>query len=66
MSSKNFTTLRPKADKLDLGKKVDAKEMFASHKREFSLPDYLHVDFPDRKILRETMKTAAANRGAQT
>ena len=26
------------------------------HRREFSMPDYLHVDYPDSKVLRESMK----------
>ena len=29
----------------------------AVHKREFSMPDYMAVDYPDNKFLRESMKT---------
>ena len=53
-------------DKLDLTKNFDTREQPPSHKREFSLPDYLHVDLPDKRLLRESLKTAAAKRTAQT
>ena len=65
-SSKIFTSLCPKPKQSEIPFKGSRRtqstleygrqELF-KHKREFSMPDYVSIDYPDNKVLRESIKT---------
>ena len=35
---------------------MSGKQDLVKHQREFSMPDYINIDYPDEKILRQSMK----------
>jgi len=76
MSNKIFTSIRPKTKQfletsdrtsrrtkstLDYGRQEKVV-----HKREFSMPDYMAVDYPDAKILRESIVTGNGSQESLT